>query len=99
MNKLSPFSNLAKFISKSSDNGPVSVEKLCMEDCKPLCRCGPDLCVCTVSQNSKDGPKEYKVSFIHNNLIITESFIKKKKRRIVCKYCIISYCKIGFFKR
>ncbi|KAK7154948.1 hypothetical protein R3I93_009787 [Phoxinus phoxinus] len=60
MNKLSPFSNLAKFISKSSDNGPVSVEKLCMEDCKPLCRCGQDLCVCSSSQNSKDGPKEYK---------------------------------------
>ncbi|XP_056122890.1 copper-transporting ATPase 2 [Rhinichthys klamathensis goyatoka] len=60
MNKLSPFSNLAKFISKSPDNGPVSVEKLCMEDCKPLCRCGPDLCVCSSSQNSKDGPKEYK---------------------------------------
>ncbi|CAM4621555.1 unnamed protein product [Leuciscus chuanchicus] len=60
MNKLSPFSNLAKLISKSSDNGPVSVEKLCMEDCKPLCRCGPDLCVCSSSQNSKDGLKEYK---------------------------------------
>ncbi|XP_077055611.1 copper-transporting ATPase 2 [Siphateles boraxobius] len=57
MNKLSPFSNLAKFISKSPDNGPVSVEKLCLEDCKPLCRCGPDLCVCSSSQNS-NGPKE-----------------------------------------
>ncbi|XP_067315212.1 copper-transporting ATPase 2 [Pseudorasbora parva] len=60
MNKLSPFSNLAKFISKSSDNGPVSGEKLCMEDCKPLCRCRSDLCVCPSSQNSRDGSKEYK---------------------------------------
>uniref|UniRef100_A0A671KLQ0 Copper-transporting ATPase 2 n=1 Tax=Sinocyclocheilus anshuiensis TaxID=1608454 RepID=A0A671KLQ0_9TELE len=60
MSKLGPFSNLAKFISKSPDNGPVSREQLCMEDCKPLCRCGPDPCVCSFSPNSKDGSKEYK---------------------------------------
>lgn len=68
MSKLSPFSNLAKLISKSPDNGPVSGEQLCMEDCRPLCRCGPDPCVCPFSPNSKDGTKEYEVSFIHNNL-------------------------------
>uniref|UniRef100_A0A672T155 Copper-transporting ATPase 2 n=1 Tax=Sinocyclocheilus grahami TaxID=75366 RepID=A0A672T155_SINGR len=72
MSKLGPFSNLAKLISKSPDNGPVSGEQLCMEDCNPLCRCGPDPCVCSFSPNSKDGPKEYKVSFIHNNLNITQ---------------------------
>uniref|UniRef100_A0A671T7R2 Copper-transporting ATPase 2 n=1 Tax=Sinocyclocheilus anshuiensis TaxID=1608454 RepID=A0A671T7R2_9TELE len=60
MSKLSPLSNLAKFIKKSSDNGPVSGEQLCMEDCKSLCRCGPDPCVCPFSQNRKDGPQEYK---------------------------------------
>ncbi|XP_073707290.1 copper-transporting ATPase 2 [Garra rufa] len=60
MSKLSPFSNLAKFISKSPDNGSVNGEQLCMEDCKPVCRCGPDPCVCPYSPNSKDGSKEYK---------------------------------------
>ncbi|XP_059416760.1 copper-transporting ATPase 2-like [Carassius carassius] len=60
MSKLSPLSNFAKFISKSSDNGPVSGEQLCMEDCKPLCCCGTEPCVCPFSQNSKDGLKEYK---------------------------------------
>ncbi|XP_016365902.1 copper-transporting ATPase 2-like [Sinocyclocheilus rhinocerous] len=60
MSKLGPFSNLAKLISKSPDNGPVSGEQLCMEDCKPLCRCGPDPCVCSFSPNSKDLRKEYK---------------------------------------
>ncbi|RXN33509.1 copper-transporting ATPase 2-like protein [Labeo rohita] len=57
MSKLSRFSNLAKFISKSPDNGPVSGEQLCMEDCKPVCRCGPEPCVCPFSTNRKDGSK------------------------------------------
>ncbi|KAL1273215.1 hypothetical protein QQF64_029077 [Cirrhinus molitorella] len=60
MSKLSPFSNLAKFLSKSPDNGPVNGEQLCMEDCKPVCRCGPEPCVCPYSTNSKDGSREYK---------------------------------------
>ncbi|XP_043098294.1 LOW QUALITY PROTEIN: copper-transporting ATPase 2 [Puntigrus tetrazona] len=53
MSKRGPFSNLAKLISKSPDNGPVSGEQLCMEDCKPQC-------VCSFSPNSKDGTKEQK---------------------------------------
>ncbi|XP_058635479.1 copper-transporting ATPase 2 isoform X2 [Onychostoma macrolepis] len=60
MSKISPFSNLAKFISKSPDNGPVSGEQLCMEDCRPLCRCGSGSCVCPFSPNNKDGTKEHK---------------------------------------
>lgn len=58
MSKVSPFSNLAKLISKSPDKGPVGGEQLCLEDCRPLCRCGPDPCVCPFSPNSKDGTRE-----------------------------------------
>ncbi|XP_051986771.1 copper-transporting ATPase 2-like [Xyrauchen texanus] len=60
MNKLSPVSNLVKFISKSSDNGTANGKQMCMDDCRPLCRCGSDPCICGFSQNSKDGLKENK---------------------------------------
>ncbi|XP_065149700.1 copper-transporting ATPase 2 [Paramisgurnus dabryanus] len=56
MKKLSPFNNFSHLISKSCDNG----EEVCMDDCGPVCHCGPEPCACPFTQKTQDGFKENK---------------------------------------